>query len=469
VANLPNNDTICALATPAGAGAIGVIRLSGNKAIIICDKVFSAPARGGNSTKGGKKLSTQKTHTIHFGIIKNGKKILDEVLVSIFKDPKSYTGEDLIEVSCHGSAFIQQQIIQLFIRKGARMAKPGEFTLRAFLNGKLDLSQAEAVADLIVSNSEASHKVALQQMRGGFSQEIKQLRQQLVNFASLIELELDFSEEDVEFANRDDLIKLLQKIQNVLKRLVDSFAVGNVMKNGIPVVIIGEPNVGKSTLLNVLLNEEKAIVSEIPGTTRDAIEDTIVLNGITFRLIDTAGIRATTDAVETIGISKTYEKIRQAALVLYLFDSVKASVDKINTAISKLHHSNGRVTIIINKTDKGELKKFQQKFRSFENIVFISAKYKQNINLLTDKLSGFVNTKKLSNNEVLVTNSRHYEALIKSLEAINSVNKGLNQHITGDLLAIDIRTALHHLGEITGEITTNEILGNIFSKFCIGK
>jgi len=466
VSNIPNNDTICALATPAGVSAIGVIRLSGVKAIIICEKVFSAPS---SSAKGKKKLSAQKTHTIHYGTIKDGKKIIDEVLVSIFKNPHSYTGEDLVEVSCHGSAFVQQELIQLFIKKGARIAKPGEFTLRAFLNGKLDLSQAEAVADLIASNSEASHKIAMQQMRGGFSQEIKQLRQQLVNFASLIELELDFSEEDVEFANRKDLKKLLEKMQNVLDGLIKSFAVGNVIKNGIPVAIIGEPNVGKSTLLNVLLNEERAIVSEIPGTTRDAIEDTIVLNGIAFRFIDTAGIRATTDTIETIGIAKTYEKIGQAAMVLYLFDSVKASVDKINTAISKLHHSNGQVTIIINKTDKGDFKKIQQKFRSFKNIVFISAKNKQNIHLLTDKLSDFVNIKNLSNNEVIITNSRHYEALTKSLEAIDSVYSGLTKSITGDLLAIDIRTALHHLGEITGEITTDEILGNIFSKFCIGK
>ncbi|MFH1321772.1 MAG: tRNA uridine-5-carboxymethylaminomethyl(34) synthesis GTPase MnmE [Bacteroidota bacterium] len=460
------NDTICALATTPGIAAIGVIRLSGDKAISICDKVFA-------SAKGEKKLITQKSHTIHYGTIKKGKEIIDEVLVSIFKNPNSYTGEDLIEVSCHGSSFVQQEIIRLFINEGARAAKPGEFTQRAFLNGKMDLSQAEAVADLISSNSEASHRVAIQQMRGGFSQEIKLLREKLVNFASLIELELDFSEEDVEFTDREDLKSLLLKIHKIIQRLTDSFRLGNVIKNGIPVVIAGKPNVGKSTLLNVLLNEERAIVTDIPGTTRDAIEDVINLGGVVFRFIDTAGIRDTSDALEQIGVNRTFEKIKTSALILYIFDVNEITLQELEGIISginsKINDPNTKILLIGNKIDIADMANVRKKFKKPDNIVFISAKEKRNIDILIEKLTDMLNLGDLDPGETIITNARHYEALSKADAGIMSVHEGLNNNITGDLLAIDIRHALHHLGEITGEITTDELLGNIFERFCIGK
>lgn len=463
-------DTIVALATPSGAGAIAVIRLSGPKAISIASAVFVSVS--------GKELLKQKTHTIHLGHIKDGDRTMDEVLASIFKNPNSYTGEDVVEFSCHGSPYIQQEIIQLLLRKGARMAQAGEFTLRAFLHGKMDLSQAEAVADLIASDSEASHQLAIQQMRGGFSSEIAQLRQELLNFASLIELELDFAEEDVEFANRNEFEQLIQKIKEVLKRLIDSFAVGNVLKNGIPVAIVGEPNVGKSTLLNALLNEERAIVSDIAGTTRDTIEDEITLGGIGFRFIDTAGIRETKDTIEGLGIQKTFEKIKQSQVVIYLFDSKTSveSLEKIKLEIEKIKNQYPQkpLLIIANKIDLLNTEALQ-KLTVISSVVekshFIplSAKTRLGIEALQDALLDFVNTGALRNNETIVTNTRHYDALLKSLEEIQKVQEGLDAQLSGDLLAIDIRQALYHLGEITGEISNDELLGNIFANFCIGK
>ena len=461
-------DTIIALATSSGAGAIAVIRLSGNKAIDLVDAQFKSVS--------GKILKNQKSHTIHLGHIIDDKRELDEVLVSVFKNPNSYTGEDVVEVSCHGSPYIQQEIIQLFLRKGCRIANPGEFTLRAFLNGKLDLSQAEAVADLISSDSEASHQIAMQQMRGGFSSEIKHLRDELLNFASLIELELDFAEEDVEFANRDQFQDLITRITNVLKRLIDSFAVGNVIKNGIPIAIVGEPNVGKSTLLNALLNEERAIVSHIAGTTRDTIEDEIIIGGINFRFIDTAGIRETKDVVESIGINKTFEKITQAQVVIYLFDanSVDKSQSSINTVITEIEKIKNKfpqkaMLIIANKVDKlNEVQKSNLK-ELIPELLLLSAKENTGVDELKNRLLDFVNTGALRNNDTIVTNSRHYDALLKALEEIQKVQYGLNSGLSGDLLAIDIRQALYHFGEITGEITSDDLLGNIFANFCIGK
>ncbi len=492
------NDNIVALATPSGAGAIAVIRVSGPDAVNLVAPLFIAKSK--------KDLREQPSHTLHLGNILDGERIIDEVLISVFHGPKSYTGENTIEISCHGSPYIQQEIIQLLIRKGCRSAEAGEFTLRAFLNGKMDLSQAEAVADLISSENQASHQMAMQQMRGGFSNEIQKLRQELLNFASLIELELDFAEEDVEFANRDEFKALVSKIQQVLKRLIDSFAVGNVLKNGIPVAIVGEPNVGKSTLLNALLNEERAIVSEIAGTTRDTIEDEISIGGIGFRFIDTAGIRETKDVVESIGIKRTFEKIGQAQVVLYLFDAsgvrhpesstenppesdtqrhpklvsgsqgsaptlaqVKVEIEKIKNKFPQKP-----LLILANKTDQlseSEVKALNVTLSGVEGSQYlpISAKTGTGVEELQQKLLNFVNTGELRNNNTIVTNSRHYNALLSALEEINRVQEGLNQNLTGDLLAIDIREALHYFGEITGEITNDDLLGNIFANFCIGK
>ena len=460
------NDTIIALATPSGAGAIAVIRLSGPEAIRITDTNF-------NSVISQKALVNQKTHTIHLGhIVENGK-TLDEVLVSVFRNPKSYTGEDVIEISCHGSVFIQQEIIQLFLRKGCRMAGAGEFTLRAFLNGKLDLSQAEAVADLIASDNAASHQIAMQQMRGGFSSEIATLKEELLNFASLIELELDFAEEDVEFADRSQFKALVDRIIFVLKRLIDSFAVGNVIKNGIPVAIVGEPNVGKSTLLNALLNEDRAIVSEIAGTTRDTIEDEIVIGGIGFRFIDTAGIRETKDVIESIGIKKTFEKIEQSQVTVYLFDSSSGikNLDQVNFEIEKIKNKYPQKPLIIiaNKIDKLDDVQLAELNKQVADVHLLSAKTGFGVEQLTDKLLSLINTGALRNNETIVTNSRHYDALIKAFEEVNKVKQGLESGLSGDLLAIDIRQALYHFGEITGEITSDDLLGNIFANFCIGK
>jgi len=470
-----NQETIVALATPSGAGAIAIIRLSGNEAISVASKVFQSVS--------GKDLSKQKSHTIHLGHIVENTKIYDQVLVSVFKNPNSYTGEDVVEISCHGSTFIQQQIIQLLLRKGCKMAQAGEFTLRAFLNGKLDLSQAEAVADLISSDNEASHQIAMQQMRGGFSNEIAQLRQELLNFASLIELELDFAEEDVEFADRTQFKELVTRIEFVLKRLIDSFAIGNVLKNGIPVAIVGEPNVGKSTLLNALLNEERAIVSDIAGTTRDTIEDELVIDGIGFRFIDTAGIRETKDVVESIGIKKTFEKIEQAQVVLLLVDSSQLSANSLPNVKIEIEKIKNKfpikpLVIVLNKVDvldKDSLNNYLNQLSTSNpttdnrQLITISAKQKTGIDELKNTLLSFVNTGALRNNETIITNSRHYDSLLKALEEIQKVQFGLSSNLSSDLMAIDIKQALYYFGEITGEVTNDELLGNIFANFCIGK
>lgn len=460
-----NNNTIVALATPQGIGAIGIIRLSGENAIKICDAVF----RTKNPAK--KKLKDQASHTIHFGVIHNNDEIIDEVLVSVFKAPHSYTGENSVEISCHGSKFIQQQIIQLLIKRGARMAAHGEFTLRAFLNGKLDLSQAEAVADLIASNSASSHQVALQQMRGGFSDKIKLLRQNLVDFASLIELELDFSEEDVEFANRSDLKNLVASIQKIVQRLIDSFEVGNVIKNGIPVALVGKPNAGKSTLLNVLLEEERAIVSEIPGTTRDVIEDELNIDGVLFRIIDTAGIRETTDIIESIGVEKTFEQIKLSSIAVYLFDVHEITATELKSVVDELqpHLRNSQLVLVANKIDKEDVDYVKREFKSFPGLLFISAKERTNIDELKKHLLRLFDNRTVNITETIVSNARHAEALQHTNEALIKVSEGLNNNVTGDFLAMDIRQALHHLGTITGEISSDDLLTNIFSRFCIGK
>ena len=467
-----NNDVICAISTPQGNGAIAVIRLSGSGAIELCNKLFQSP-------KTDKRLIDKPANTIHFGVLKEGDKIIDEVVISLFKNPHSYTGEDIVEISCHGSEYIQQQILQLFIKNGARFAKPGEFTMRAFLNGKMDLSQAEAVADLIASASAASHKVAIQQMRGGFSSEIAILRGQLLHFISLLELELDFSEEDVEFADRKQLHNLLHNISMLIERLLNSFKLGNVIKNGIPVAIVGQTNVGKSTLLNRILNEEKAIVSEIAGTTRDVIEDVINIEGVSFRFIDTAGIRVTTDTIETIGIERTFDRIDKASIVLFLIDANDNEKD-ISTAIKKVKDrigkSDKKLIALLNKID--QLDKTKEK--AIDNILSknlekpdtqlkISAKTGENVEQLISELLSVVNLNALNQNEVIITNIRHYEALQRASESLQRAIDGLNTGITGDFLAQDIRETLHYLGEITGEITTDEVLGNIFKNFCIGK
>ena len=462
-----HKDTIIALATPSGVGAISVIRLSGENAIQIVDANFT-------SVRKNKVLKNAKTHTIHLGHIMSNGVILDEVLVSVFKNPRSYTGENVVEISCHGSRFIQQEIIQLFLQKGCRMADNGEFTMRAFLNGKMDLSQAEAVADVIASNSAASHQMAIQQMRGGITNELKELRAQLLDFAALIELELDFSGEDVEFADRSKFKELVAKISFVVKRLIDSFAFGNAMKNGIPVAIIGEPNVGKSTLLNTLLNEEKAIVSEIAGTTRDAIEDELIIEGVAFRFIDTAGIRQTEDVVENIGIKKTYEKAENAQLIVFLLDSNKFShasdvfLDEIETI--KKRFPTKRLLVIANKTDTLSCHDRAILESEIADLILLSAKEKTGITVLKEALTSLVNTGALSNNETIVTNSRHFEALNNALTAISSVQLGIDLKISTDLFSIDIRECLRHLGNITGEYDVDkDILGHIFSNFCIGK
>lgn len=460
-----NNDTIVALATAQGTSAIGVIRLSGENAIALCDVVFA--------TKSLKKknLSSKPSHTIHFGVLHDNEIIIDEVLVSLFKGPNSYTGENTVEISCHGSPFIEQQIIQLFLKQGAKIANHGEFTLRAFLNGKLDLSQAEAVADLIASNSSASHQVAMEQMRGGFSNKIKLLRQNLIDFASLIELELDFSEEDVEFADRSDLKNLVASIQRIVQRLIDSFEVGNVIKNGIPVAIVGKPNAGKSTLLNVLLQEEKAIVSEIPGTTRDVIEDEMIIDGVLFRFMDTAGIRDTTDIIESIGVERAYEQIRLSSIAIYLFDVHEITPNELKLIISEIqpHLHNSQLVLVANKIDKEDMEYTYREFADYKDMIFISAKEQTGIDELKKHLVTLFDNSTVNVTETIVTNARHVEALRNTNSALIKVLEGLNQNVTGDFLAMDIRQALHHLGTITGEISSDDLLSNIFSRFCIGK
>jgi tRNA modification GTPase len=455
------NDIICALATPAGVGAIAVVRLSGTGCIALVDKVYTSPAKN-------KKLQNQAAHTVHFGIIAHKQEMIDEVLVTLFHAPRSFTGEESVEISSHGSVFIQNKLLQVLIDNGARMADPGEFTMRAFMNGKMDLSQAEAVADLIFAENESAHKVAMQQMRGGFSKEIAALREELINFASLIELELDFAEEDVEFANRDNLMLLLKKIEVVLHRLIQSFGLGNVIKNGIPVAIVGAPNAGKSTLLNALLNEERAIVSHIAGTTRDAIEDEIHLGGITFRFIDTAGLRQTTDFVESIGIKKALEKIEQAHIVLYVYDAAQPPHDTIHNLAEVTAAAKGKPLIILaNKTDAG-LAQLQMPEAAI--VLKISAKNNQGIDELKNVLVELAGTKHLNNNQVIVTNARHFESLNLALTATNRVVEGIQLNASTDLLSEDVREALRHLGNITGAIELDrDILGTIFGKFCIGK
>ncbi|TFG73635.1 MAG: tRNA uridine-5-carboxymethylaminomethyl(34) synthesis GTPase MnmE [Flavobacteriales bacterium] len=465
------NDTIIALATPPGSGAIAVIRISGKKAIPLVSTHFGSVR--------GKDLSKQKSHTIHLGHLKDKEYLLDEVLVSIFKGPHSYTGEDVVEISCHGSPFIQQQIIQLFLRKGCRMAEAGEFTLRAFLNAKMDLSQAEAVADLIASENAASHEIAIKQMRGGFSSEIKRLRGELLNFASLIELELDFAEEDVEFANRGQFKDLLKEIRTLLKQLIDSFALGNVIKNGIPVAIVGEPNVGKSTLLNALLKEERAIVSEIPGTTRDTIEDEISIGGVGFRFIDTAGIRQTQDSIEEMGIQRTFQKMEQAQLVVYLVDGIgliamgdlEENLYMVQQEIIKLqrNYPDKRLLTVINKIDQLNGQEQLVIQNTHKDVLLLSAKMGEGVEELKAKLLELIDNGVLRNKGTVVSNTRHDDALLKALKEVEKVQRGINEEVPGDLLSIDIKQALNHLGEITGEITSDELLGNIFANFCIGK
>ncbi len=474
-------DTIVALATPPGVGALGVIRLSGQDAIKIADIIFW-----------GKKLEKQPSHTIHFGTIKDDQgRIIDEVLASLFVSPHSYTKENVVEFSCHGSNYIIQEIIQLCIQKGARMAQPGEFTLRAFLNGRMDLSQAEAVADLIASNSRSSHDLAIKQLRGGISQEIKDLRQQLIDFASLIELELDFSEEDVEFADRDDLRALVQKIQKLIHSLIESFQLGNAIKQGVSTVIAGRPNAGKSTLLNALLNEERAIVSDIAGTTRDTIEEVLNINGVQFRIIDTAGIRQAQDAIEEVGVQKTMEKIEQSAILVYVFDVIQMSPEEVRADLSKLYREGVQLLIVANKMDLNPYTKFEQYFPQQEaevrktndtpleprnpgtpepnQWVPISALNQMNIDYLKDKLYQSVISQQVSMDDAVVSNIRHYEALQKAYDSLTAVLQGMDTGVTSDFVAMDIRQALHYLGEITGEISTDDLLGNIFSNFCIGK
>ncbi len=455
-----HNDTIVALATPSGPGAIAIIRLSGKDAIKIASLVFNSVL--------GKKLADQKTHTVHLGNILDGERIIDEVLATLFKTPKSYTGENVVEFSCHGSSYIQQEIIQLLLRKGCRMATAGEFTLQAFLNGKMDLSQAEAVADLIASDSKASHQLAIQQMRGGFTTEIEELRVQLLDFASLIELELDFSEEDVEFASRNDFQKLIKKTTSLLKNLIDSFATGNVLKNGIPVAIIGRPNSGKSTLLNVLLNEDRAIVSNIAGTTRDTIEDEITIDGIRFRFIDTAGIRNTKDEIEKIGVEKALEKLKNSAIYIYLFDSTEMDMNDVKIELESFSTTSSQL-IVANKIDKASKSVLNTIKNSALPVLSISAKKKESIDQLKKSLLDLAGKEALDKNQLIVTNSRHYDILLKSLEEIIKVQNGIDRNLSGDLLAIDLRQALYYLGEITGKVSNDDLLGNIFANFCIGK
>ncbi|MBT8195855.1 MAG: tRNA uridine-5-carboxymethylaminomethyl(34) synthesis GTPase MnmE [Bacteroidia bacterium] len=464
---MKNEDTITAIATPAGSGAIALLRLSGNKAFAITEALFKK--------SNGNKLSIEQTesHTIHHGYIYEDEQAIDEVLVYLFKNPHSYTGEDIVEISCHGSTFVQQKLLNIFIKRGARLAEPGEFTLRAFLNGKLDLSQAEAVADVIASNSEKSHEIAIQQMRGAFSNELKSLREQLIHFASMIELELDFSEEDVEFANRKQLMLLLNQIEQKLNLLSESFHSGNALKNGILTVIAGKPNAGKSTLLNTLVQDNRAIVSDIAGTTRDTIEEEWVLDGIRFRFIDTAGIREATDVIESMGVERTLEKISSAPIILYLFDPSELSVKDLKLELDKIKENHKKshpyIITIINKIDKYTEKEPLSEYSEIENLISISALKQTNIDELKNKLKAYTEKLNLEQSDTVVSNVRHYEALQNALDGINETKRGLDNNLSSDLLATNIRDALHYLGEITGEVTTDDLLDNIFSKFCIGK
>ncbi|MDZ4822443.1 MAG: tRNA uridine-5-carboxymethylaminomethyl(34) synthesis GTPase MnmE, partial [Flavobacteriales bacterium] len=454
-------DIICALSSPPGMGALAIIRLSGSGCMALLSAVFS------------KDISSKATHTAHHGWILSEEEKVDDVVVTLFHSPKSFTGEDTVEISCHGSTYVQQRIIELLLSRGARLAKPGEFSMRAYLNAKMDLSQAEAVADLIASESAASHRQALHQMRGGFSREIKSLRERLVHFASMIELELDFAEEDVEFANRPQLELLVTEILAMVNRLRESFSLGNAIKNGVPVAILGAPNSGKSTLLNTLLNEERAIVSEIPGTTRDTIEDYITLGGIRFRFIDTAGIRHTSDSIEKMGIERAFDQAKSASVILLLFDSIETNAAQLSDMLGQIKNQTGdekRILLLANKIDvlRFDEVKFKSEFSGFKNLVLISAKNKLHIEELKNELLELVNATRIMSGETIVTNARHYEALTQSALSLNEVLTGLQNGLTGDLLAVDLRKTLFHLGEIIGEVNADDLLHNIFSKFCIG-
>jgi tRNA modification GTPase len=446
------NETIVALATPPGIGAIGIIRLSGTDAIPITDQIFK-----------GKKLNEQPSHTIHFGKIMDGSKVLDEVVVSLYKAPKSYTGEDVVEISGHGSQYILEQIIGLCISNGAHMAKAGEFTQRAFLNGKLDLAQAEAVADLIASQSGAAQQAAMHNLRGGFSEELKEMRERLIKFSALIELELDFSQEDVEFADRTQFYKLIDELNTSASKLADSFKLGNVIRNGVSVAIIGKPNAGKSTLLNALLNEERAIVSDIAGTTRDTIEETLNINGVLFRLIDTAGIREhSADVIENLGIERSVEMMKRADVVVYLFDVNTTTEDEIHEQVALFNKEAIKYVLVGNKIDT-----YRQK--ASDGVIYISAKNKDNIQQLMQALYNKVIEGEINTEGTIITNTRHYTSLQEVLKSLTDIKAGLDSHIASDLIALDIRRCLFYLGEITGEVTTEDKLDYIFSKFCIGK
>ncbi len=456
------SDTIAALSTPPGVGALGVIRLSGSAAIELTDRIFK-----------GKTLQDQSGYTLHYGRIEDEHEhTLDEVVIALFRAPHSFTGEDIVEISCHGSPYILQEVLQLLVRTGARLAKPGEFTQRAFLHGKMDLAQAEAVADLIASTHQSAHEVALRQMRGGISRQILALRDELIHFASLIELELDFSEEDVEFANRDQLRQLIQRILETIRHLGESFQLGNAMKEGVNTVLAGRPNAGKSTLLNALLEEERAIVSEIAGTTRDTIEENLTIQGIRFRLIDTAGIREAQDQIEAIGVSRTMEKIRESAILIYVFDVLETSAEEIAGDLKKLSRDGLTILLAPNKMDLNPYTKpedYISEWVDAEHIIPISAKNAQNIPYLKEKLYATALAGAKAEDDVLVSNARHAEALYRAGGALEAALNGLDSGLTGDLLAEDIRQSLYHLGEITGQVTTDDLLANIFGKFCIGK
>lgn len=465
-----NIDTICAISTAQG-GAIGCIRISGSEAINVVNKIFTPINKK-------KKLEEVKPYSIVFGKIFSGEEVIDEVLVSIFKAPHSYTGEDSVEIACHGSSYIMQEIMRLLISSGCRLAQPGEYTQRAFLNGKMDLSQAEAVADLIASTNASTHKIAMSQMRGGFSKELRDLREKLIMFTSMVELELDFSEEDVEFADRNQLMELCNNIDQRITKLINSFRVGNVIKNGIPVAIIGETNAGKSTLLNLLLNEDKAIVSDIHGTTRDVLEDTININGVTFRFIDTAGIRETTDVIESIGIERTFQKLSQSEMVLLVVDSTEKT-EKIEHIIDKVrpYCVDKQLIMVLNKEElisQNKKEEIIDLINSIDNgavneFIFISAKEQRNTKELENLLIKTSNLPKVTQNDTIVTNIRHYDALIKAKEAIDRVKEGINTRISGDFLSQDIREVIHHISDIAGEVTNDMVLQNIFKNFCIGK
>lgn len=454
------NETIVALATPPGEGAIGIIRLSGKEAIAIADQIFK-----------GKRLVAQQSHTIHFGKIIDGDKIIDEVVVSLYKGPKSYTGEDVVEISCHGSQYVLQQVIDLCVKNGAQMAKPGEFTQRAFLNGKLDLTQAEAVADLIASQSGAAHQAAMHNLRGGFSEELKDMREQLIKFSALIELELDFSQEDVEFADRTQLYSLIDRMTIATSRLVNSFSLGNVIRNGVSVAIVGKPNAGKSTLLNSLLNEERAIVSDIPGTTRDTIEETLNINGVLFRLIDTAGIREhSTDTIENIGIERSKSAMNRADIVVYLYDVQQNDAAEMKAQEKILINTGIKYLLVGNKVDEIGQDAAKEKFATVDGpALFISARDKENIHQLKDALYNIIAEGKVQREGTIVTNARHYAALQEVLKSLEDIKAAMDNNLPGDLIALDIRRCLYFLGEITGEVTTEDKLDYIFSKFCIGK